>query len=92
MEFLIAAAIEAIAGAIGGNAISRILNLHSVSWVVCTVAGIAGGVGGGAIIESQIGDPITGNGVIHLFGLAVGGLVGGGILSGIVGTVMRGNG
>lgn len=90
MEFLIAAAIEAVAGAIGGNAIGRVLGHNAVSWVVRTIAGIAGGVGGGAIIGAQFGDPINGNGVVHLFVLAVGALVGGGVLSGIVGAVMKG--
>lgn len=92
MEFLIAAAIEAVAGAIGGNAISGILHHDSVNWLARTLAGIAGGIGGGAAVASQVGDPIAGNGVIHLFVLAIAGLVGGGVLSGIVGALLKAQG
>jgi len=89
MELLIAAAIEAAAGAIGSYATGGLFRQQSVNLGLRLLAGIGGGVACGAIAMSRIGDPISGNGMVNLVILAMAGFAGGGVLSGIVGAILK---
>jgi hypothetical protein len=89
MELLIAAAIEAVAGAIGSYATGGFLRQQSVNLGLRLLAGIAGGIASGAMATLRIGDPMAGNGMVNLVILAMAGFAGGGVLSGIVGAILK---
>jgi len=75
MEFLI----QAIAGAVGGNAGGAALKKYSLGAAGNTIAGLAGGLGGGALLGGTLGDGVVGQ-------LASGG-IGGIVLTVVAGLV-----
>jgi hypothetical protein len=92
-EILVNLIIQAVGGAIGGNAIGATLKNLNLGTLGNTIAGALGGAGGGSILSALIPALSGGAGGLDIGALA-GQLVGGGatgaIVTAIVGAVVNG--
>ena len=89
-ETLINLIIQLVAGAIGGNAAGSALKDYDLGKLWNTVAGAAGGVGGGQILQALIPFLAGAGGgadIGAVLGQAVGGGVAGAIVTFIVGAI-----
>jgi hypothetical protein len=89
-EVLINLILQAIGGAVGGNAVGNTLKNMNLGPLWNTIAGAAGGVGGGSILSTLI--PALSAGGVDIGALAgqfVGGGVTGAIVTAIVGAIVN---
>lgn len=87
VEALLPIIIQAVTGAIGGNAIGGALKQAALGTVGRTIAGVLGGVGGTAILAALGAGDLT-SAMGALAGSAVSGVAGGGIVAGGIGAIL----
>lgn len=84
--------INAVAGAVGGNAVAKGAPNTNLGLAGNSIAGLLGGIGGGPLVDSLLAMAMTG-GLNGLLGDMGGGLassaVGGAILTAVVGYVKK---
>ncbi len=91
METIVNLIIQAVAGAVGGNAVGKGMKNASLGGTGDTIAGAIGGIGGGqilsAIIPALAGGAEGGLDIGAIIGQIIGGGAGGAILTAVVGLI-----